>query len=132
MIVKKVLLSICAASLAASLMAGCSIFDSGSSGSASATKSNTRPDAVTLSGKYDGFGFQALQTVGEMRLYDALDTAVNKPQGEEFVTQYRPVYTDLDVNGHMNNTRYADLLCNALGIDLMKEFEPDLFDGAGA
>ena len=25
----------------------------------------------------------------------------------------------------MNNTRYADLLCNALGIDLMKEYEPD-------
>ena len=34
-------------------------------------------------------------------------------------------YTDLDVNGHVNNTRYADLLCNTLGIALMKEYEPD-------
>ena len=32
-----------------------------------------------------------------------------------------PVYTDLDVNGHVNNTRYADWLCDALGIDFMRE-----------
>lgn len=31
-----------------------------------------------------------------------------------------PVYTDLDVNGHVNNTRYLDWCCNALGIDVMK------------
>ena len=54
-----------------------------------------------------------------------LPATVGKLQGEEFVSEYRPVYTDLDVNGHVNNTRYADLLCNALGISLMKEFEPD-------
>lgn len=33
---------------------------------------------------------------------------------------YTPVYTDLDMNGHVNNTRYVDWCCNALGIDLMK------------
>ncbi len=33
---------------------------------------------------------------------------------------YRPVYCDLDVNGHVNNTRYADWLCNALGTDFMR------------
>ncbi len=33
---------------------------------------------------------------------------------------YMPVYTDLDANGHMNNARYADLLCNLLGTDIMK------------
>ena len=54
-----------------------------------------------------------------------LPATVGKLQGEEFVSEYRPVYTDLDVNGHVNNTRYADLLCNVLGIALMKEYEPD-------
>ena len=54
-----------------------------------------------------------------------LPATVGKLQGEEFVSEYQPVYTDLDVNGHVNNTRYADWLCNALGIQLMKEYEPD-------
>jgi len=54
-----------------------------------------------------------------------LPATVGNLQGEEFVTHYHPVYTDLDVNGHVNNTRYVDLLCNALGVDLMKAFEPD-------
>ena len=34
-----------------------------------------------------------------------------------------PVYTDLDVNGHVNNTRYLDWCCNALGIDVMRTHE---------
>lgn len=54
-----------------------------------------------------------------------LPATVGSLQGEEFVSTYHPVYTDLDVNGHVNNTRYADLLCNALGVSLMKEFEPE-------
>lgn len=33
---------------------------------------------------------------------------------------YTPVYADLDVNGHVNNTKYMDWCCNALGIDTMK------------
>lgn len=31
-----------------------------------------------------------------------------------------PVYTDLDVNGHVNNTRYLDWCCDALGIETLK------------
>lgn len=31
-----------------------------------------------------------------------------------------PVYTDLDMNGHVNNTRYLDWCCNALGVDVMR------------
>ena len=31
-----------------------------------------------------------------------------------------PVYTDLDCNQHVNNTRYMDWCCNALGVDAMK------------
>jgi acyl-ACP thioesterase len=52
-----------------------------------------------------------------------LPATVGNLQGEEFVTEYHPVYTDLDVNGHVNNTRYADMLCNALGISIMTEYE---------
>lgn len=52
-----------------------------------------------------------------------LPSTVHNLQGEEFVSEYSPVYTDLDVNGHVNNTRYADWLCNTLGIDLMKQYE---------
>ena len=33
-----------------------------------------------------------------------------------------PVYTDLDVNGHVNNTRYLDWCCNALGIETMRGY----------
>ena len=55
----------------------------------------------------------------------ALPATVGQLQGEETVTRYDPVYPDLDVNGHVNNTRYADWLCNALGIDMMTEYEPE-------
>lgn len=33
---------------------------------------------------------------------------------------HTPVYTDLDMNGHVNNTRYVDWCCNALGIGVMQ------------
>ena len=54
-----------------------------------------------------------------------LPATVGNLQGDEFVTEYTPVYTDLDMNGHVNNTRYADWLCNTLGIDLMLQNEPE-------
>ena len=41
--------------------------------------------------------------------------------GEPAESLRLPVYTDLDVNGHVNNTRYLDWCCNALGIDVMRE-----------
>ena len=54
-----------------------------------------------------------------------LPATVGQLQGEEFVSEYSPVYTDLDVNGHVNNARYADWLCNTLGIDMMRSNEPE-------
>ena len=33
-----------------------------------------------------------------------------------------PVYSELDVNGHVNNARYADWLCDALGLEIMREY----------
>ncbi len=35
----------------------------------------------------------------------------------------RPVYTDLDMNGHVNNTKYLDWCCNALDIDTLRRHE---------
>lgn len=54
-----------------------------------------------------------------------LPATVGALQGEEFVSEYTPAYSDLDVNGHVNNTRYADWLCNALGVDLMRRYDPE-------
>lgn len=34
-----------------------------------------------------------------------------------------PTYTNIDVNKHVNNTRYADWLCDTLGIDIMAQNE---------
>lgn len=31
-----------------------------------------------------------------------------------------PAYTDLDINGHVNNTRYADWVCDALPLDVLR------------
>lgn len=39
------------------------------------------------------------------------------------VSTYQPVYTDIDVNQHMNNTKYAEVLCNVLGMETMREYE---------
>lgn len=44
-------------------------------------------------------------------------------QGEVQESDRIPVYTDIDVNQHVNNTRYADWLCDALGIEEMKKKE---------
>lgn len=49
-----------------------------------------------------------------------LPATVTEVSGTLETSIRRPVYTDLDVNMHVNNTRYMDWCCNALGIDTMK------------
>ena len=51
----------------------------------------------------------------------AAPAAPARLEGESATFTRLPAYTDLDVNGHVNNTRYADWLCDALGIDLMRD-----------
>lgn len=52
----------------------------------------------------------------------SLPGTVEDVDGEEPVlTRRLPAYFDLDVNGHVNNTRYADWACDALGIEKMRE-----------
>lgn len=43
----------------------------------------------------------------------------------ETMHAYTSVYTDLDGNGHVNNTRYVDWLCNALGTETMTAHPPE-------
>ena len=41
--------------------------------------------------------------------------------GAETAIKRLPAYFDLDVNLHVNNTRYADWACDMLGVDLMRD-----------
>lgn len=47
--------------------------------------------------------------------------ATDMVEGEENQFTRRPAYFDLDVNQHVNNTRYADWACDALGVEVMRE-----------
>ena len=55
----------------------------------------------------------------------ALPATVGQLQGDETIILRDPQYTDLDVNGHVNNTKYADWLCDALGIDTLRACAPE-------
>lgn len=46
-------------------------------------------------------------------------------EAEEAV--FTPAYTDLDVNRHVNNTKYVDWCCNALGIETLDTLRPAVF-----
>ena len=50
-----------------------------------------------------------------------LPATVDTVNGEENVMRRVPMYFDLDVNQHVNNTRYADWACDALGVDVMRK-----------
>ena len=49
-----------------------------------------------------------------------MPATVAEAAGIPVIAVYHPVYTDLDMNQHVNNTRYLDWCCNALGLDVMK------------
>lgn len=51
-----------------------------------------------------------------------LPATVDTVNGEENVMRRVPMYFDLDVNQHVNNTRYADWACDALGVDVMRKY----------
>ncbi|MBE5766566.1 MAG: hypothetical protein E7335_05310 [Clostridiales bacterium] len=60
----------------------------------------------------------------DLELPLGMPPAIPQVEGEDSITLRMPVYTDIDVNGHVNNTRYADWACDALGIDIMEKYEP--------
>ncbi len=52
-----------------------------------------------------------------------ISTASKMIEGAKKIFDYQPVYSEIDLNGHVNNVRYADWLCNDLGLDLLREKE---------
>ncbi len=48
-----------------------------------------------------------------------LPSAVAEVGGEEQLFTRLPAYTDLDMNNHVNNARYVDWLCDALGHEVL-------------
>lgn len=49
---------------------------------------------------------------------------LNPPPELSFKMERTVRYSDTDVNGHMNNTRYADVACDALGLEQMDHVYP--------
>lgn len=52
-----------------------------------------------------------------------LPAPVQEISGVMTAREFTPQYTDLDVNGHVNNCRYLDWCCNSLGVDIMNQYE---------
>lgn len=48
-----------------------------------------------------------------------LPCTVILPEADTMPGEHTSAYTDLDVNGHVNNTKYLDWCCNALGIEVL-------------
>lgn len=46
-----------------------------------------------------------------------LPSTVMEAEGEQSLFTRSPAYSDLDVNNHVNNARYVDWLCDALGYE---------------
>ena len=44
------------------------------------------------------------------------------------VRDFTPSYCDFDLNGHVNNTRYLDWCCNALGVEALRDRYIQSFD----
>ena len=66
-------------------LCGCSLFGGTSSSRTLSEVSLPTTEEMVL--KYDGYGFQVLQTKAEQRLYAGIDAAVQKNVSEEFVTE---------------------------------------------
>ncbi len=49
-----------------------------------------------------------------------MPATIRMPEGGAERSVIEPQYADLDLNGHVNNTKYLDWCCNALGIDALR------------
>lgn len=56
-----------------------------------------------------------------------MPSTVYEPVATPVTDMYFPRYTDMDMNKHVNNTKYIDWCCNALGIDVMQKHELSSF-----
>jgi acyl-ACP thioesterase len=49
---------------------------------------------------------------------------IRMPEGARRVFDREIRYTDIDYNGHMNNTKYIDIVMDGIGVDVLREYEP--------
>lgn len=57
-----------------------------------------------------------------------MPATVRASEGEALEHKLTAQYTDLDINQHVNNTKYLDWCCNALGTDVMRAYMLTSFD----
>lgn len=67
------------------LLGGCTFFGGGTTSRTLSEVSLPTTEEMVI--QFDGYGFQALQTKAEQRLYAGIDSAVQKNVSEEFVTE---------------------------------------------
>lgn len=67
-------------------LGGCSLMDAALSDNTPAAPQTTQPSIDALRQQYQGYGFQALQTEAEQRLYANIDAAANKLESKQFLT----------------------------------------------
>lgn len=69
---------------------------------------------------FDRYGFTFLPNDGEM----VTGYKIRRPESGEGVFHQRQIhYSDLDYNGHVNNTVYSDIICDLLPLEVLKEKE---------
>ena len=51
-----------------------------------------------------------------------IETNFDDEEGYEFVEKRQVRYGDLDVNGHLNNAKYIEWVCDCIGYDVFKEY----------
>lgn len=64
----------------------------------------------------------------KLRVAAGMPVSVRALPGEVQQGRVLAQYTDLDTNRHVNNTKYMDWCCNALGLDVMRDFCVTAFD----
>ena len=57
-----------------------------------------------------------------------LPTSVKPLNAEAIVETLTPKFSDFDLNQHVNNTKYFDWCCNALGMEIMQQYQIMDFD----
>ena len=58
-------------------------------------------------------------TGGGERNKDIMLSNLRIPEGLDLAERRLMHYSDTDINGHVNNTRYADFVCDAIRADLL-------------
>lgn len=68
---------------------------------------------------FDCYGFQFNPNEGEQ----ITGYKLRRPQGQKTFHQRQIKYSDLDYNGHVNNSIYADIVCDLLPLEWMQQKE---------